>query len=85
MMLAPILHHCDISRCNRHSCMEALQAFYSKDNFPWKVDIAFCLCKYVCSSGLILKNKNYGNIQLPIKFRLTDLRLIKLKVVLCVS
>ncbi|KAL1497089.1 hypothetical protein ABEB36_008104 [Hypothenemus hampei] len=45
MLLAPILHHCDISRCNRNSCMEALQTFYGKSDFPWNVEIAFCLCK----------------------------------------
>ncbi|XP_056644465.1 uncharacterized protein LOC130450215 [Diorhabda sublineata] len=45
MLLNPILHHCDISRCNRNSCMEALQKFYSKPDFHWNVEIAFCLCK----------------------------------------
>ncbi|XP_030753548.1 uncharacterized protein LOC115880481 [Sitophilus oryzae] len=45
MLLAPILHHCDISRCNRNSCMEALQTFYGKQDFHWNVEIAFCLCK----------------------------------------
>ncbi|KRT83977.1 hypothetical protein AMK59_2236, partial [Oryctes borbonicus] len=45
MLLAPILHHCDISRCNRNSCMEALQAFYRKPSLPWNIEIAFCLCK----------------------------------------
>ncbi|CAH1117369.1 unnamed protein product [Phaedon cochleariae] len=45
MLLAPILHHCDISRCSRNSCMEALQVFYAKPDFPWNVEIAFCLCK----------------------------------------
>ncbi|XP_063929588.1 uncharacterized protein LOC135141921 isoform X3 [Zophobas morio] len=43
--LNPILHHCDISRCNRNSCMEALQSFYRKPSLPWNVEIAFCLCK----------------------------------------
>ncbi|GJQ66811.1 hypothetical protein Trydic_g18579 [Trypoxylus dichotomus] len=45
MSLAPIIHHCDISRCNRNSCMEALQAFYRKPGLPWNIEIAFCLCK----------------------------------------
>ncbi|XP_045481451.1 uncharacterized protein LOC123685686 isoform X5 [Harmonia axyridis] len=45
MSLSPILHHCDISRCNRNSCMEALQAFYRKPSLPWNMEIAFCLCK----------------------------------------
>ncbi|KAJ8976046.1 hypothetical protein NQ317_014098, partial [Molorchus minor] len=45
MLLAPILLHCDMSRCNRNSCMEALQAFYGKPDFRWNVEIAFCLCK----------------------------------------
>ncbi|XP_031335619.1 uncharacterized protein LOC116165375 isoform X1 [Photinus pyralis] len=45
MAMAPILHHCDLSRCNRNSCMEALQAFYRKTSFPWNLEIAFCLCK----------------------------------------
>ncbi|XP_017775583.1 PREDICTED: uncharacterized protein LOC108561940 isoform X2 [Nicrophorus vespilloides] len=45
MALAPILHHCDMSRCNRNSCMEALQAFYRKPSLPWNIEIAFCLCK----------------------------------------
>ncbi|KAF5306024.1 hypothetical protein FQR65_LT00739 [Abscondita terminalis] len=45
MAMAPILHHCDLSRCNRNSCMEALQAFYRKPSFPWNLEIAFCLCK----------------------------------------
>ncbi|KAF7268626.1 hypothetical protein GWI33_018275 [Rhynchophorus ferrugineus] len=45
MLLAPILHHCDMSRCNRNSCMEALQTFYGKPDFHWNVEIAFCLCK----------------------------------------
>ncbi|XP_044765670.1 uncharacterized protein LOC123321927 isoform X1 [Coccinella septempunctata] len=45
MSLSPILHHCDMSRCNRNSCMEALQAFYRKPSLPWNMEIAFCLCK----------------------------------------
>lgn len=45
LSLSPILHHCDISRCNRNSCMEALQGFYRKPGLPWNLDIAFCLCK----------------------------------------
>nr|XP_023018834.1 GDNF family receptor alpha-like [Leptinotarsa decemlineata] len=45
MLLAPILHHCEMSRCNRNSCMEALQTFYGKPDFPWNLEIAFCLCK----------------------------------------
>jgi hypothetical protein len=46
LSLNPILLHCDMSRCNRNSCMEALQSFYRKPTLPWNVEIAFCLCKY---------------------------------------
>ncbi|XP_050306807.1 uncharacterized protein LOC126743654 isoform X2 [Anthonomus grandis grandis] len=45
MLLGPILHHCDINRCHREHCMKALQNFYKQKNFPWNVEIAFCLCK----------------------------------------
>ncbi|XP_018331547.1 uncharacterized protein LOC108741291 isoform X2 [Agrilus planipennis] len=45
MAIQPILTHCDISKCNRYSCMEALQAFYRKASFPWNLEVAFCLCK----------------------------------------
>lgn len=62
MLLAPILHHCDISRCNRNSCMEALQAFYRKPSLPWNIEIAFCLCKYVFFPPKTKKNcSNYLN------------------------
>ncbi|XP_060519093.1 uncharacterized protein LOC132697510 isoform X2 [Cylas formicarius] len=44
-LLSPVLLHCDVSHCNRNSCMEALQGFYGKPNFHWNVEIAFCLCK----------------------------------------
>ncbi|GLV39406.1 Glial cell line-derived neurotrophic family receptor-like [Carabus blaptoides fortunei] len=45
MALHPVLHHCDISRCNRNSCMEALQSFYRRQDLTWSLEIAFCLCK----------------------------------------
>ncbi|KAJ8958926.1 hypothetical protein NQ318_019695 [Aromia moschata] len=57
MLLAPILHHCDMSRCNRNSCMEALQTFYGKPDFPWNVEIAFCLCKYVLCPSLVVSER----------------------------
>lgn len=64
MSLSPILHHCDMSRCNRNSCMEALQAFYRKPSLPWNMEIAFCLCKYgVSFSGhLFHESHSYANI-----------------------
>jgi hypothetical protein len=43
--LQPVLRHCDTSRCNRESCMDALQNFYRTAELKWSLEIAFCLCK----------------------------------------
>ncbi|GFG32408.1 hypothetical protein Cfor_07433, partial [Coptotermes formosanus] len=43
--LQPVLRYCDTSRCNRESCMEALQNFYRTAELKWSLEIAFCLCK----------------------------------------
>ncbi|XP_068082198.1 uncharacterized protein Gfrl [Anabrus simplex] len=45
MALQPVLHFCDLSRCNRESCMEKLQNFYRTAELRWSLEIAFCLCK----------------------------------------
>nr|CAH7722771.1 unnamed protein product [Callosobruchus chinensis] len=44
-LMSPVLHYCDQQRCNRNACMSALQAFYSKQDLIWNMEVAFCLCK----------------------------------------
>ncbi|KAJ6639425.1 GDNF family receptor alpha-like, partial [Pseudolycoriella hygida] len=41
----PVLMHCDLHRCNRNACMDALQSFYRASHEDLSLDVAFCLCK----------------------------------------
>lgn len=41
--------HCEQHRCNRNACMDSLQSFYKNIVDDLSLDIAFCLCRYVCS------------------------------------
>lgn len=43
--IQPVLMHCDLHRCNRNACMDALQAFYRTSHEDLSLDVAFCLCK----------------------------------------
>lgn len=43
--IQPVLMHCDLHRCNRNACMDALQSFYRTSHEDLSLDVAFCLCK----------------------------------------
>ncbi|KAG8305933.1 hypothetical protein J6590_058897 [Homalodisca vitripennis] len=43
--LKPVLQFCNITKCKRQNCMEALQTLYRTVDLTWSLEIAFCLCK----------------------------------------
>lgn len=44
-LVQPVLKHCDMSRCNRRGCMQALQNFYRNSTPYWGMEVAYCLCR----------------------------------------